>query len=101
MLELSQRVRESLARPLPSPPAAAKLPPRPGELGKNHVFLEGWGEISFSLGSSLDTVHVGHPKATILTLFSMLGALQLGFYSVSRHTLNIWGQCHQAGMEQD
>lgn len=39
MLELSQRVRESLARSLPSPPAAAKPPPKITRIRQNPRIL--------------------------------------------------------------
>lgn len=68
-----------LQQSLPSPPAASKLPQNPADLGKTRAFLEGPGEASFARGLALDVARMGRPKATILSFFSMLVTLQLGF----------------------
>lgn len=85
MLELSQRVRESLPPPLP------KRPQNHENSGKTLVVLEESAEISSSLGSGLDGSPQSHGPGFIFH----------SGYVNSKRTLNIWGQCHAAGMEQD
>lgn len=68
-----------LQQSLPLLPTTSKSPQNPAELGKPRAFLEGPGEASFAQGLALDVARVGHPKATVLSFFSMLVTLQLGF----------------------